>query len=90
MQGLGNPMGRLTSIAIIEFLTPVLQQGVLGRQGVVIIGNIIAVATEGVHRINRVTLGLGQKEKGIVKILRVLSRHFSTIRIRLLRVCVHM
>jgi hypothetical protein len=90
VQGLGDPMGRLTSVAIIEFLAPVLQQRVLGRQSMIVIGNIIAVATEGVHRIYSVTLGLRQKEKGIVKILRVLSRHFSTIRIRLLRVCVHM
>ena len=90
LQGLGDTMGRLTSVAIIEFLAPVLQQGVLGRQDMVVIGNIVAVATEGVHRINSVTLGLGQKEKGIVKILRVLSRHCSTVRICLLCVCVHM
>ena len=89
LQGLGDTMGRLTSVAIIEFLAPVLQ-GMLGRQDMVVISNIVAVATEGVHRINSVTLGLGQKEKGIVKILRVLSRHFSTIRICLLCVCVHM
>jgi hypothetical protein len=90
VQGLGNAMGWLPSVAILEFLAPVLQQGVLRRQGMAVIGNIIAVATEGVHRINSVTLVLRQKEKGIVKILRVLSRHFSTVRIGLLRVCVHM
>src|SRR5438270_7065661 len=56
----------------------------------VVIGNIVAVATEGVHCINSVTLSLGQKEKGIVKILRVLSRHCSTVRICLLCVGVHM
>jgi hypothetical protein len=90
LQGLGDTMGRHTSVAILEFLAPVLQQGVLSRQDMVVIGNIVAVATEGVHRINSVTLRLGQKEKGIVKILRVLSRHVSTVRIRLLCVCVHM
>ena len=90
LEGLGDTMGRLTSVAIIEFLAPVLQQGVLGRQDMVVIGNIVAIATEGVHCINSVTLGLGQKEKRIVKILRVLSRHFSTVRICLLCVCVHM
>ena len=61
-----------------------------GNKDMVVISNIVAVATEGVHRINSVTLGLGQKEKGIVKILRVLSRHVSTVRICLLCVCVHM
>jgi hypothetical protein len=90
LQGLGDTMGRLPSVAIIEFLAPVLQQDVLGRQDTVVIGNIIAVTTEGIHRINSVTLGLGQKEKGIVKILRVLSRHVPTVRICLLCVCVHM
>src|SRR5262249_22065337 len=90
LEGLGDTMGRLPSVAIIELLAPVLQHGVLGRQNRVVIGNIVAVATEGVHCINSVTLGLGQKKKRIVKILRVSSRHFSTVRICLLCVWVHM
>jgi hypothetical protein len=89
-EGLGDTMGRLTSVAIIEFLAPVLQQGMLSRQDMAVIGNIVAVATEGVHCINSVTLGPRQKQKRIVKILCVLSRHFSTVRICLLCVCVHM
>ena len=90
LQGLGDTMGRLASVTVVKFPTPVLQKGLLRRQCVAVIGNIVAVATEGIHCINSVTLGLGQKEKGIVKILRVLSRHVSTVRICLLCVCVHM
>jgi hypothetical protein len=61
----------------------------LGRQRTAIVGNIVAVATEGIHGVNGVALCFGQKEKSIVKILRVLSRDLSTVRICLLCVCVH-
>src|SRR5882724_3161889 len=89
LQGLGDTMGRLASVTVVKFPTPVLQKSLLRRQCVAVIGNIVAVATEGIHRINSITLSLGQKEKSIIKILRVLSRYLATVRICFLRVCVH-
>src|SRR5712691_6316568 len=89
LQGLGDAMRRLASVAVVEFPPPVLQEGLLGRQRLAIIGNIVTVATESIHGVHGVALCFGQKEKSIVKILRVLSRDLSTVCICLLCVCVH-
>jgi len=82
-------MRRLAGVAVVEFPPPVLQEGMLRRQRLAVIGNIVTVATEGIHGVNGIALGLRQKEKSIIKILGVLSRYLATVRICLLYVRVH-
>jgi hypothetical protein len=61
LQGLRNPMRRLTGVAIVELLAPSRKQirPILRRH--VGIGDIITVTAEGVHGVDGLAFGLGQK-----------------------------
>jgi hypothetical protein len=61
-------MDRLALITTLQFPSPLIEASLLFRDRRGAIGDVIDRATEGIDGVHRLTLFLGQEEKGIVEV----------------------